>query len=291
MVNGSNTNASGLSVGFLSDLRRSAGLEDPYESCGESLTNLDHAKMQLALKHSEVLYVEPIGRGVHRPYRVKLGNTERRGVIDCSEGVFKTVSSQYETRRYRKAVDLRISGPEREILAYDIDKATGFNLIPPTVGRHIDGIGYGSLMAWVQAPLAIDWIRSKKYIYRDHSENSWLHLCAAFDFIVGNLDRHAANWLLDKTHKVFAIDNGYAFPKGEGRRYLKSNIGKNLVGKEVHPNVIRFLHSIDKNILASVLSNRGFRSGEEEGVLKRFEEMCNTGVWRVMGDLWDPERR
>ena len=278
--------SSGLGVGFLSGLRRSAGL--PTGAMEKDTSALDHARMTLALKHSDVLYVTPIGRGVHRPYKLKLRNAEKSGLIDCSEVVFKTVHCQYETKRYCQSVDLSITGPERELLAYDLDRAVGFDLVPPTVGKHVEDLGYGSIMAWVKAPLAIDLVRNKEYKYRDHPENPWLHRCAAFDFITGQIDRHAANWILDDNRRVYAIDNGYSFVKDDDRRFLKCNIGKHLVGHPVHPDVINFVQGIDEQAVWKVLQNRGFKTGEPEGVMKRLEEMKRTTVWGIMGGMWDP---
>ena len=283
-----NTQA-GLGVGFLSGLRRSASLSDMSGQIQKELSDLDHARMTLVLKHAEVLYAEPIGRGVHRPYKIRLKNSESVGLIDCSEVVLKTVHCQYETKKYCQSVDLSITGPERELLAYDLDRACGFDLVPPTVGRHVDDLGYGSVMAWVRAPLAIDLVRNREYRYRDHPENPWLHRCAAFDFITGQIDRHAANWILDKDRRVYAIDNGYSFVKGDDRRFLKCNIGKHLVGTPVHPDVVNFVRGIDEKKVWEILQNRGFKNGEAEGVMKRLEEMKKTEVWAVMGDLWKPK--
>lgn len=277
-----------LGVGFLSGLRRSAGFEQRSGGISKELTALAHARMCLVLKHAEALFIEPIGKGVHRPYKIRLKSSERCGLVDCSEVVFKTVHCQYETKRYCQAVDLSITGPERELLAYDLDRAVGFDLVPPTVGRHIDQLGYGSVMAWVQAPLAVDYVKNKTYRYRNHPENPWLHRCAAFDFITGQIDRHAANWILDSSYRVYAIDNGYSFVKGDDRRFLKCNIGKYLVGKPVHPDVVNFVRGIDENAVWKTLQNRGFKENEPEGVMKRLEEMKGLTTWGIMGDLWNP---
>lgn len=282
-----NTQA-GLGVGFLSGLRRSAGMSADAAHIEKSISDLGHARMTLVLKHSDTLHIEPIGRGVHRPYKIRMKTSEREGIVDCSEVVFKTVHCQYETKRYCQAVDLSITGPERELLAYDLDRATGFNLIPPTVGRYVDDLGYGSVMAWVRAPLAIDWVRKGEYRYRDHPENPWLHRCAAFDFITGQIDRHAANWILDNSYRVYAIDNGYSFVKGDDRTFLKCNIGKYLVGRPVHPEVSNFVNSIDERDVWRVLQNRGFKNQEPEGVMQRLEEMKKTTTWGIMGGMWDP---
>jgi hypothetical protein len=188
-INGSKT----LGVGFLDGLRRSIGIiADPCvtKALSSDMTDLDHARLTMVLKHADDLYVTPIGKGVHRPYKVRLKTTESCGLIDCSEVVFKTVGCQYETKRYCASVDLTITGPEREVLAYELDRVMKFDLVPPTVGRHVDGLGYGSVMAWVKAPMAVELVKDKSYKYKDHPENIWLHKLAAFDFITGQIDRH-----------------------------------------------------------------------------------------------------
>jgi hypothetical protein len=246
--------------------------------------------MTLALKHADALYIEPIGKGIHRPYKVRLKTAERKDLIDCSEVIFKTVQCQYETKRYCQSVDLLITGPEREILAYELDRVMNFELVPPTVGRHIDDLGFGSVMAWVRTPLAVEWTKSGKYRYKNHPENPWLHKIAAFDFITGQIDRHAANWLLDSNYRTYAIDNGYSFVKNDDRRFMKCNVGKYLVGKRVNEDVKKLVSTVNDNQVWKTLQNRGFRNKEAEGLMKRLEEMRKLEVWGVMGGMWDPEK-
>lgn len=250
---------------------------------------LDHARMTLVLKHAEELYVEPIGRGVHRPYKLRLRTGDRVGLIDCSRAVVKTIHCQYETKRYCQSMDPRVSGPERELLAYDLDRVMGFDLVPPTAGREVNKIGFGSVQAWVRAPLAVEWVK-KGYDYKRHSENPWFHRLAAFDFVCGSIDRHAANWIMDGEGRVYAIDNGYQFVKGDDRKFFKCNVGKSLVGKPVHPSVREEVQQINAAAVAKCLKNRGFQCGEEDGVLKRLEEMKKLEVWEIMGNLWDPAK-
>ena len=276
---------------FLQKLRSSAGTEPSGWGRLQSkpMTQLDHARMSLVLKHAEELYSEPIGKGIHRPYRVRLKTGEKVEYTNCAVAVMKTVHCQYETKKYCQSMDPRVTGPEREILAYELDRAMGFDLVPPTVGRHVYEIGYGSLQAWVEQPLAVDW-RKKGYHYKEHPENPWLHRLAAYDFICGQIDRHAANWILDKYGRAYAIDNGYAFVKADDRRFLKCNVGKYLVGHKVHPLVQDEVCSINDTAVATVLRNRGFQCGEEEGVMKRLAEMRKLQTWQIMGGCWDPEK-
>lgn len=274
---------------LLSGMRESAGIPNevafPIE---KTLSETDHARMTLVLKHAPDLYTEPIGRGIHRPYKVRLRTAEHVGHVDCSRAIFKTVHCQNETKRYCASVDLRVTGPEREILAYGLDRAMGFNLIPPTVGREIDKIGFGSVQAWVKQPLFVEWIK-KGYDYKQHPENPWLHRLAAFDFITGQLDRHSANCILDEKHRVYAIDNGYSFVSKDDRRFFKCNSGKSLIGKRVHPDTRELVSRVDTRRVSDIMKNRGFQCGEAEGVLKRLDEMRRLEVWGIMGGLWDPK--
>ena len=143
----------------------------------------------------------------------------------------------------------------------------------------------------LRAPLAVEWVKSKKYRYKSHPENPWLHKISAFDFITAQLDRHAANWILDNELRVYAIDNGYSFSKEDDRRFLKCNVGKYLVGQPVHEETIELVKKVDEHKIWRVLQNRGFRRGEAEGVLKRLEEMKKLRVWGIMGGMWDPDAK
>lgn len=265
-------------AGFLVEAR------NPYQGW----LDYGNSVIELALQNSPVVRCSPIGRGVHRPFKVVLNTNARCGHIYGSNAVFKTIHSQYETKPYCKAVDLIVTGPERELLAYALDKVLRMYLVPPTVGRNIDGLGTGSLQAWVRRPLGIAWARDGGYKYRKRLNNPWLHRLAAFDFITGQLDRHAANWIMDEGGRIYAIDNGYAFPRGDDRRFLKCNIGKALAEKEVavHPDVREELRAVDEARLRDVLDDRGFRFDEDEGVLARFKEMRSLKRWTPLGGKW-----
>jgi hypothetical protein len=197
----------------------------------------------------------------------------------------KTIYSQFENKRYCQSVDISITGPERELLSYEMDKALGFDLVPPVVGREIARMGFGSLQAWVDAPTAWEWT-SKGYDYRKDLRNPWLHRLAAFDFIRGEIDRHANNWLMDSSRRVYAIDNGYSFVKGDDRTWMRSSVGKHLKGTPIHPRVMDEIRSVDEQVVWRVMQDRGFKNDEDGGVLKRLRQLKRLEVWEKLGDLW-----
>lgn len=241
--------------------------------------------MRRLLQDGEEAEVTPIGVGIHRPYRVVFRNGMDSGPVTTRQAVLKTIYCQFENKRYCQSMDLNVTGPEREILSYEIDRALGFDLVPPVAGREIAGIGYGSVQAWVDQPTAWAWI-AKGYDYREDKENPWLHRLAAFDFIRGEIDRHANNWIMDEEHRVYAIDNGYSIVKGDDRTWMRSSAGKHLVETPIHPTVLTEIASIDESKVAEILEPRGFIHGEVEGVLKRIAELKGLKTWSRLGNLW-----
>jgi len=241
--------------------------------------------MWFALKHGEAIEIATIGHGIHRPYRIRFRDGLSRGPTTTTQAVLKTVHFQYENIRYRETVDVEITGPEREVISYEIDRVLGFDLVPPTVGREIEKVGFGSLQAWVRQPTAWQWIE-RGYDYREDVRNPWLHRLAAFDFIRGEIDRHANNWIMDAHHRVYAIDNGYSIPDGDNRKWFRSSAGKALCGTTVHPSVALEIAAIDENRIKALFEHHRFNKGECEGVLKRIKELKELTVWRKLGRLW-----
>lgn len=241
--------------------------------------------MQFALKNAEEVEVSPIGKGIHRPYKVVFQTGIDSGCVTTKKAAFKTIYCQLESKRYCKSVDLKITGPERELLSYELDKILGFDLVPTTVMREIARVGGGSVQAWVDQPTAWQW-KDKGYDFKTDVKNPWLHRLAAFDFIRGEIDRHSNNWLMDESRRVYAIDNGYSFVKGDDRTHLKSSAGKALVGYAIHPEVLDEIHQIKEDAVARTLAGHGFLNGEEEGVLTRVQHLKRLDVWTKLGDLW-----
>lgn len=241
--------------------------------------------MWLALKHGEEIEIASIGQGIHRPYCIRFKSGVDSGPTTTVRAVLKTVHFQYENIRYRETVDVEITGPEREVLSYELDRTLGFDLVPPTVGREVEKVGFGSLQAWVRQPTAWQWIE-RGYDYREDVRNPWLHRLAAFDFIRGEIDRHANNWIMDSKHRVYAIDNGYSIPDGDNRKWFRSSAGKALRGTLIHPIVAMEIAAIDESRIKELFKHHRFNKGECEGVLKRVQELKELKVWRKLGRLW-----
>ncbi len=137
-------------------------------------------------------------------------------------GIFKPVDGEdpYVKEQYK----VNVFAP-REALAYTLSEHFGFDLVPPTVLREIDG-RLGSIQLYLphEHYQTIDWVEKKsQQSHFDFARGSidW-EIMAAFDYIIANPDRHAKNVMVnhstegnqtiipqgDYGAELIAIDNG-----------------------------------------------------------------------------------
>jgi len=92
----------------------------------------------------------------------------------------------------------------REVSAYIISDALGWQVVPPTVLR--DGLrGLGSLQ------LYIDHDPETNYFSLDESYADQLRHFAAFDYVINNADRKGGHVLCDEKNRLWGIDHGIGF--------------------------------------------------------------------------------
>lgn len=98
-----------------------------------------------------------------------------------------------------------------EVAAYKLSKLLGLRLVPPTVTREVKGKS-GSMQAWVESAMMERERREDKINPPDEwywmAQMLTMHL---FDNLVGNLDRHQGNMLVDESWDVWLIDHTQAF--------------------------------------------------------------------------------
>lgn len=96
---------------------------------------------------------------------------------------------------------------KREVAAYELSKAMGLGIVPPTVVR--DGpFGEGSLQLFVDADFGEHYFTL--FETRSHLHDQFRAI-AAFDIVANNTDRKSGHCLVDADEKVWAIDNGLCF--------------------------------------------------------------------------------
>jgi len=92
----------------------------------------------------------------------------------------------------------------REVAAYHVSSALGWDVVPPTVLRE-GPRGVGSVQFYVEHNPEIN------YFALDESHADQLRKIAAFDYITNNADRKGGHCLLDPKDHVWGIDHGICF--------------------------------------------------------------------------------
>jgi uncharacterized repeat protein (TIGR03843 family) len=94
---------------------------------------------------------------------------------------------------------------QREVAAYVVSRALGWDLVPPTVLRPDGPAGPGSLQLFVDAD------PERHYFTFSDEEKQQLRPAAAFDLLVNNADRKAGHVLLGEQGHLWLIDHGVCF--------------------------------------------------------------------------------
>lgn len=145
----------------------------------------DVEEIETKLSTAPITSQNNLGGGVNKTYKVRLASGDW--------AVFKT----------REKADWA-GTPETEVAAWRVGKLAGLqDLMAPCVLRRHNG-ETGCLMKWWDGTLA-----SKAGDPWDGAED--LARAAAFDYVIGNPDRHDKNWMISKEGKLQLIDNGYSF--------------------------------------------------------------------------------
>jgi len=95
----------------------------------------------------------------------------------------------------------------REIAAYELSSALGWELVPETVMRWDAPLGEGSVQRFVDADFAEHY-----FTLLEHDDLvDQLRVMAAFDLIANNADRKSGHCLIDADRHVWGIDHGLCF--------------------------------------------------------------------------------
>lgn len=95
---------------------------------------------------------------------------------------------------------------QREVGAYLLGRALGWEVVPPTVMR--DGpLGIGSVQAFVDA----DFEQHYFTLLEDEGHHDALRRLCVFDLLANSTDRKGGHVLVDRDHHLWAIDNGLSF--------------------------------------------------------------------------------
>ncbi len=101
----------------------------------------------------------------------------------------------------------------REVAAYAVSAATGWNIVPPTV--HRDGpFGPGMCQLWIDVDPTVDLVALAR------SDTPTLRRMAVLDAVINNADRKGGHLLPTSDGAIFGVDHGVCFSVEDKLRTL-----------------------------------------------------------------------
>ena len=185
---------------------QSAAVEPPTPALA-----LEGAAAEVFLLEAKVTDLEGFGsKGITKPRKATLTDSGR-----TLYAVFKDIDD-YEPKS--KTPDGRVffslsDSYKHEVASYELSKLLGLDIVPPTVGRNIDGKN-GSLQLWVDGSMR-EWERKnvKKLIPPDMDRwNNQIATIKLYLQLIWDTDfNNISNLLVDESWKLWKIDASRAF--------------------------------------------------------------------------------
>lgn len=134
----------------------------------------------------------------------------------------------------------------REVAAYELSDALGWDLVPLTVVREEGPLGIGSLQAFVDA----DFEQHYFTLVEDETHHDTFRRMAAFDFVANNTDRKSGHCLIDTDAHIWGIDNGLSFHADFKLRTVIWEFGGETIEDDVLARVDRFVERMPVDVAA-----------------------------------------
>jgi uncharacterized repeat protein (TIGR03843 family) len=108
---------------------------------------------------------------------------------------------------------------KREVAAYVMSEALGWELVPPTVYRRKGPLGAGSVQLYIE--------HDPEYHFFNFNEKDKQRLrpVAVFDLLVNNADRKGSHILMDANEHLWVIDHGLCFHEEDKLRTVIWDFG------------------------------------------------------------------
>lgn len=149
---------------------------------------------------------------------------------------------------------------QREVAAYRVSRALGWDLVPPTVLRPDGPAGPGSLQ------LFVDVDPERHYFTFSAPEKQRLRPVAVFDLLINNADRKGGHVLLGDRGQVWLIDHGVCFhPEDKLRTVIWDFVGEP-IPRELLAAVRRLRSCLDGDDLRQELA--GLLTADEIDALR-----------------------
>jgi uncharacterized repeat protein (TIGR03843 family) len=192
-------------------------------------------------------------------------------LVTCTSGDAETAAVYKPERGERHLWDFPGGIYKREIAAYELSVALGWDIVPETIARSDAPFGEGSLQRFVDA----DFSEHHFTLIEDPVHHDQLRAICAFDVVANNADRKSGHCILGDDGRIWGIDNGLCFHK---EPKLRTVIWE-FAGEEIPAALLEDLAALDGVLpgpLADLLS-----PGEVEAVRRRARTLVKRGRFPV----------
>lgn len=225
-----------------------------------------------SLKNAKVKSSEPLYSGVHSGKAIVT-------LTNGSKAIFKPSKGEDPGIRFNIEVG---QASEREIAAWETAKLVGMqDMVMAAVPYTFDG-REGVLLSFQPGEIAGNFSEPTAYDgYKDMAR------AAAFDYVVGNEDRHDGNWLVDEHKHLHLIDHNLTFPEGKAEvdrgfvphiRHEEENAGP--TARIPSPKEMAKPYVQAQNKIDSLLERLHLPESAIEGVRARILEMSTAEHWK-----------
>jgi uncharacterized repeat protein (TIGR03843 family) len=167
----------------------------------------------------------------------------------------------------------------REVAAYVISEAAGWEVVPPTVYRE-GPFGPGMCQLWIDADTTVDLIALAR-----RTDHDGLRDMAVFDAVVNNADRKIGHLLPTARGHLYGCDHGVCFSE----EYKLRTVLWQWRGRPLPSRAIEALHrlraALDEGEVAAELSRR-LSPAEVTATARRVADLLKHRVHPYPSDEW-----
>lgn len=165
---------------------------------------------------------------------------------------------------------------KREVAAYLVSEALGWDLVPPTIFRTDEVLmGPGSLQQF------IDHDPDYHFFNFNEADKSHLPEVMLYDHLVNNADRKSGHLLVDPNQKLWLIDHGVCFHKEDKLRTVIWDQAGESIPANLLADLARLLPALEPDETLAVALAPYLLSTEIHALRERGQWLLETGIYPI----------
>lgn len=161
----------------------------------------------------------------------------------------------------------------REVAAYRVSHAIGWDFVPPTIIREDAPSGTGSLQLFIDHDPELNFF----YFSRKHAKE--LKRVALFDMIINNADRKGSHMILDRQDRIWLIDHGLCFHTDPKLRTVIWNFSGKPIPKSMLKDAEHFALVLSEDAEIRRELSELLNPDEIKAIQTRIKDIIKSGIF------------